>query len=39
VSLAVDLLEDLDIGELRGVQKQLADFTAVEQRWTIQINK
>ena len=30
LSLAVDLLETLDIAELRGVQKQLADLTAVE---------
>ena len=39
MSLAVDLLEDLDIDELRGVQKQLADFTSAEQRWTIYKNK
>ena len=30
LSLAVDLLDTLDIDELRGVQKQLADLTAVE---------
>ena len=30
LSLAVDLLDNLDIDELRGVQKQLADLTAVE---------
>ena len=30
LSLAVDLLEDLEIAELHGVQKQLADLTAVE---------
>ena len=30
LSLTVDLLDCLDIDELRGVQKQLADFTAVE---------
>ena len=30
LSLAVDLLEDLDLDELRGVQKQLAALTASE---------
>ena len=30
LSLAVDLLEDLEIAELHGVQNQLADLTAVE---------
>ena len=30
LSLTIDLLDCLDIDELRGVQKQLADFSAVE---------